>query len=323
MSYTSSVSSGGQNPYDVLQYQRMLAAQQSASSSQSSTGFSTAATGSSSSTSASSSASSSGSAAAPTDLTSMLSSQLSSLLLQLQNQSSGPSGSAASSSTTQPATSIGQLLSTDSSNGNAPITQADFEQAFAGGTNTAAADQVFAKLDKNGDGTIDQSEAQTAVQPAHHGGHHHHHGGGASATQDPLSTDSSDPSSSQSTDPLAQLLEGDASGTTTGSTSTSTSTTTGTSGQVSQSDFETALSGKLSTSQADQLFAKLDKNGDGTIDQSEAQNALKHRLHAQEAQGMQSPFGTASNSGGQGGSASNRLSGSGLLLFAQQMGQAA
>ena len=54
-------------------------------------------------------------------------------------------------------------------------------------------------------------------------------------------------------------------------------------GQVSKSEFDTALTGAgASTSNADALFAKLDANGDGSISQSElakAKNGHHHHMH--------------------------------------------
>ncbi|MBF0563460.1 MAG: EF-hand domain-containing protein [Alphaproteobacteria bacterium] len=304
MEYSAGVS-GGPNLYDIFRAQRQLAMQQASTTGTSGASFTTAANDGTSTSGSASSATAATTTAPSTQVGTggMFSSSLASLLMQFQNLANPTSGS---SGTLQPAT--------------APISQSDFEKAF-----TAQADQAFAKLDTNGDGTISQSEAQSALQtvqqaPQGHHGHHHHHGGdgaaeGAGATS--------------SAGPLEQLLQADASGgTATSSTDSSTSTTTGatgstsTTGQISQSDFENATSNVLSTSQADQLFAKIDKNGNGTIDQSEAQNALKHHHHARNAQGMQSPIGTTS-SGGQGSSPQSMMSGLSSLLFAQQMGQAA
>ncbi|MEI7609448.1 MAG: hypothetical protein WCJ64_18870, partial [Rhodospirillaceae bacterium] len=107
-------------------------------------------------------------------------------------------------------------------------------------------------------------------------------------------------------DPLAQLLG-------------LTASTSG--GKVSQSSFETALSNRVGKSDADSIFSVLDQNGDGSINQSEAQNALTQFQQSRNATGTQSPSGV--QTGGQGGSPQpSLLSGSSLLLSAQQMGQA-
>ena len=94
------------------------------------------------------------------------------------------------------------------------------------------------------------------------------------------------------------------------------------SGTVSKSAFEQAFANGENTAKADKIFGKIDQNSDGTIDQSEAQNALKHLQQPWNAAGMQSPSGT--QTGGQGNSSQGSwLSGSNLLLMAQQLGQAA
>lgn len=288
MAYTNGVSSGP-SPYDIQQYQKLLAAQQASTSASSTTA---SASDAASTFSTGSTVGTTTSAPPPglTGLSGMLSGQLSSMLLQLQT-----------AGTTTAASGAGASASS--------ISKTDFEKAFDGGQNTTEADQVFGKLDKNGDGTIDQSEAQSAAQHAHGHGHHHH--GGGSSGGDPLASnnDNAD-SSSQTTDPLAQLLGTDA-------------TSTDGTGTVSKSDFEKAFAGGQDTTKADAFFSRIDKNGDGSIDQSEAQNALKHAQHARDARAQQSPFGISSNSSGQGGSSSGTLNNAAALFFAQLQGQAA
>jgi hypothetical protein len=75
-------------------------------------------------------------------------------------------------------------------------------------------------------------------------------------------------------------------------------------GQISKSEFETALGQNGNTTKADQLFAKLDSNGDGSVSQSELSQALQsrgghHHHHHQEASGT-AP--TAADLGGLGSS---------------------
>jgi hypothetical protein len=74
-------------------------------------------------------------------------------------------------------------------------------------------------------------------------------------------------------------------------------------GQISKSEFETALTGAgASTSNADALFAKLDANGDGSISQSElakASHGHHHHMHG---------GGGAQGSGSSGQSADSLLS---------------
>ena len=148
--------------------------------------------------------------------------------------------------------------------------------------------------------TATTSDPSQAVQSGSQRRHRHHH------HQDSQSDSSSGQSSTATEDPLAQLLG-------------LTASTSG--GKVSQSSFETALSNRVGKSDADSIFSVLDQNGDGSINQSEAQNALKQFQQSRNATGTQSP--SAPQTGGQGGSPQpSLLSGSSLLLSAQQMGQA-
>ncbi len=136
--------------------------------------------------------------------------------------------------------------------------------------------------------------------------HQHHHESastGASTDATPTATNAS----TSTADPLDQLL-GAAFGTS--------------SSPLTQSSFEQAFANGANPAKAETLFAKLDVNSDGTIDQSEAQNALKQLLQPRNAAELQSPSGT--QTGGQGNSSQGGwLSGSNLLFSAQQMGQAA
>ena len=84
--------------------------------------------------------------------------------------------------------------------------KSEFENALgSAGADKAQADQLFSKIDTNGDGSISTNEIQSAMQKAHGGGHHHHHAGGAggSGGSDPLqsllSSASADGTTSQST----------------------------------------------------------------------------------------------------------------------------
>src|SRR5207302_7702227 len=94
------------------------------------------------------------------------------------------------------------------------ISKSEFENALgAGGTNLAQADDVFNKLDANGDGTVGLDELSKALKG---GGHHHHHAGSGDAG-------SSDASGSTA-DPLLQAISGASSNSVTnsdGSTTTS------------------------------------------------------------------------------------------------------
>ena len=124
-------------------------------------------------------------------------------------------------------------------NGDGSITQTELENAVtaAGGTTTAA-DALYAKLDPNNTGSV--SEQQFAQNLHSVMGHHHHHFH-ASADQDSDSGDTSNDASPQSA--LAALLGG-----TSGSSDP---------GQVAQD-----------------LFSQIDTNGDGSITQTELENAV-------------------------------------------------
>src|SRR6185312_7252067 len=96
--------------------------------------------------------------------------------------------------------------------------QQEFENALgAGGTNIAAADNVFNQL-SNGTGSVTLDDLKSALQGAgRHGGHHHMHVGGAGDSDGSNSADGS-------TDPFMQALEGASSTSVTnsdGSTTTS------------------------------------------------------------------------------------------------------
>jgi EF-hand domain pair len=111
------------------------------------------------------------------------------------------------------------LFSQIDGNGDGQITKSEFENALgAGGTNTAAADDVFSKLDTNGDGSVSLDELSSALKGK--GGHHGHHHAASSSTS----------GASGSTDPLLQALQA---GSSTSSSSTS-STSSGTPASVSQ-----------------------------------------------------------------------------------------
>jgi EF-hand domain pair len=101
------------------------------------------------------------------------------------------------------------LFSKIDGDGDGKISKSEFENALgAGGTNLAKADEVFDKLNKNGDDSISLDEMSSALKGG--GGRHHHH----------MASGSGDDSS----DPLMQALDG-ATGTTVtnadGSTTTS------------------------------------------------------------------------------------------------------
>jgi hypothetical protein len=114
-----------------------------------------------------------------------------SALLAAQSQSS----TAATPAPTDPNAALKDLFSQLDPNHAGKISKSEFESALgAGGTNLAQADQVFGKLDKNGDGSVTLDELSSALKGKGH--HHHSHAAGSSD------------SSGASTDPLLQALSG-------------------------------------------------------------------------------------------------------------------
>ncbi len=284
MSYSSGIS-GGSNLYEMLRYRQAMAGQQaSAASGQPPwANFSQGA-----STTASSLTSASQTAAAQT-------------AASTTSQSGTQSGAATAkpgsgaSLTSQLSNLLMEFQQVLGQMGQDPNGQDGATGSGIGATSTDAASDTSQTT------AAQTAAAQTApTQPRHR--HHHHQ----SDSQSTAATDGSG-SNPPPADPAEQLL------------GTTASTSDGT---ITQSAFEQAFANGADTSGADKIFAKLDKNGDGTIDQSEAQNALKQLHQPRNAAGMQSPSGT--RTGGQGNSSQGGwLSGSNLLFSAQQMGQAA
>ena len=294
MSYSSGIS-GGSNLYDMFRYRQALADKQtSAASAQSvwpdfSQGTATASSPASASpTSAASKstspASGTQSGAATAGSTSSLSSELANLLMEFQQV-------------------LGQMEQTANAgtSGGPGSPPPPPGSPAADGTSAATASASATGASASASAT-DPSQQAAATQPHHH--HHHRPPQSASSS----TTDANGSGTPSSDDPLAQLL-GTAAGTS--------------GGTVTKSTFEQTFANGENTAKADKIFSALDQNSDGTIDQSEAQNALKHLQQPWNAAGMQSPFGTT-QTGGQGNSSQGSwLSGSNLLLAAQQMGQAA
>jgi Ca2+-binding EF-hand superfamily protein len=88
---------------------------------------------------------------------------------------------------------LGSLLGKFDTDGDSKISQSEFEGAIGPDTDKAKVDELFQKLDGNGDGAIGEDELKAAVQKAH--GHHHHHsaegfgeqgGAGGANGDDPL-----------------------------------------------------------------------------------------------------------------------------------------
>jgi Ca2+-binding EF-hand superfamily protein len=80
-----------------------------------------------------------------------------------------------------PTDALKDLFAQIDGNGDGKITKVEFEDKLgAGGTNIAAADNVFDKMDTDGDGSVSMNEMAAALKGK--GAHHaHHSGGGADA----------------------------------------------------------------------------------------------------------------------------------------------
>ncbi len=164
-------------------------------------------------------------------------------------------------------------------NGDGSITKSDLQALAQNISQTTGAsinvDQVMSTLDTNKDGTIDQSEYDSAMQQFQSGGqqgqihghhHHHHHGaqqaGGSDGSADPLMA-------------LFQQMDQDGDG------------------KVSQSEFQTGLQnltqGSGDATGLGNLFAMLDTNGDGVIDQAEQAAAPQALANAGQSPPMPPP----------------------------------
>ncbi|MGP8123284.1 MAG: hypothetical protein ACLP8B_22505 [Xanthobacteraceae bacterium] len=156
-------------------------------------------------------------------------------------------------------------------NSSGQVTKAQFEADFgAGGTNTQAADAVFSQIDKNGTGSISESQLASALKGAgHHHGHHMHGSGGDAADALTGSSSSQGTDSTGTTDPLLQALQGASTSSSTnnnGSTSTtityadgSTVTMTTPAGATSGSTSSTNAAASTSSSVQQSTFNMLEQ----------------------------------------------------------------
>jgi Ca2+-binding EF-hand superfamily protein len=145
----------------------------------------------------------------------------------------------------QPGGQLGQsLFAQIDRNGDGSISQAELEQAVTGaGGSKAAADALYAKLDPNNTGSVSEQQfAQSLSQAMPHGHHHHHHGGGAAAAN---ATEGGSAVATATPDALTQLFNADSGG-----------------------------PGNSPTQIAQNIFSQIDRNGDGTITQSELEQAV-------------------------------------------------
>lgn len=85
----------------------------------------------------------------------------------------------ASQDPSKPSDALKDLFSQLDGNSDGKITKSEFEDKLgAGGTNVAAADNVFNKMDTDGDGSVSIDEMATALKGKAGGAHHAHGGGG-------------------------------------------------------------------------------------------------------------------------------------------------
>ncbi len=123
------------------------------------------------------------------------SSQLAPQTLSALIAAQGQSGSSASASTSS-SDALQDLFSLIDGDHDGKITKAEFEQALgAGGTNLAQADDVFNKLNTDGNSSASLDELSKALKGGGH--HHHHHAAGPGGTDN-----------GSNTDPLLQALAG-------------------------------------------------------------------------------------------------------------------
>ncbi|WP_424627276.1 EF-hand domain-containing protein [Bradyrhizobium sp. SYSU BS000235] len=85
----------------------------------------------------------------------------------------------ASQDPSKPSDALKDLFGQIDGNSDGKITKGEFEDKLgAGGTNTAAADNVFNKMDTDGDGSVTIEEMASALKGKAGGAHHAHGGGG-------------------------------------------------------------------------------------------------------------------------------------------------
>lgn len=85
----------------------------------------------------------------------------------------------ASQDPSKPTDALKDLFSQIDGNSDGKITKSEFEDKLgAGGTNVAAADNVFNQMDTDGDGSVSMNEMATALKGKASGAHHAHGGGG-------------------------------------------------------------------------------------------------------------------------------------------------
>jgi Ca2+-binding EF-hand superfamily protein len=169
------------------------------------------------------------------------------------------------------------LFSQIDSNGDGSISQGELEQAVTGAGGTkAAADALYAKLDPNNTGSVSEQQfAQAFSQAAPHAHHHHHHGGGGGGADAAGASDGS-----SATDALTQLFNADSGGPGNSPTQIAqnifSQIDSNGDGSITQSELEQAVTAAGGNAAgADALFAKLDPIGTGSVSEQQFINALQ------------------------------------------------
>ncbi len=176
-------------------------------------------------------------------------SQLSPSTLSALFTAQGQSSTASASSS--PASALQNLFSKLDANGDGQISKSEFENALgAGGTNIANADNVFNKLDKNGDGSVSLGELASGLKGAGGKGHHHHgHVESSGDSGDSSSAAGSSGAGGSSSDPLLQALQASSGKSVTNSNGSTTTTLTNADGsQVSLTSPAAASASNTATS---------------------------------------------------------------------------
>jgi Ca2+-binding EF-hand superfamily protein len=172
------------------------------------------------------------------------------------------------------------LFSQIDSNGDGSIAKSELERAVtnAGGT-TPAADALYSLLDPNGTGSVNEQQfAQGLSQSLPHGHHHHGFGAPPASAPDSSSTDTSDGSSAD--DALTALFDTDGGGPGNSPTQIAqnifSSADTNGDGSITQTELEQAVTAAGGTTAgADALYAQLDPNATGSVSEQQFVSALQ------------------------------------------------
>jgi Ca2+-binding EF-hand superfamily protein len=145
--------------------------------------------------------------------------------------------------------------------GDGKVTKDELSNVLPKNGKGPSVDQIFAKVDTNQDGVIDQSEETAAASQAH--GHHHHHGGGA-------------PAVSKLADDIFKAADSDDDG------------------KITKDELTTALSKTDSEGKADDLLKAFDADGDGSITKAELTSTLQSIFPGAQGRAHNAPTGYTS-----------------------------